>query len=296
MTRPIDTLLTALAPAIWGSTFLVTTEYLPDGYPVTVSLLRALPAGLLLLLLVRKLPPRDWLGRLFILGGLNYTLFWIALFIGAYRLPGGVAATIGSVQPLMVIFLASLLLGHRIAPLAVLAALSGLGGVALLLLGPEARLDPVGIAASLTSAAAMASGTVLSRKWQPPVSMLTFTAWQLTAGGLLLIPAALILEPPLPALTAENILGLAYLGLIGAALTCFLWLRGISRMEPSAVSALAFLSPVTATLLGWAILDQSLTPLQLTGVLIILASVWFSQHLASRPSTPKTQTVKGITT
>ena len=183
MTRPLDTLLTALAPAIWGSTFLVTTEYLPDGYPVTVSLLRALPAGLLLLLLVRRLPGREWLGRIFILGGLNYTLFWIALFIGAYRLPGGVAATIGSLQPLMVIFLARLLLGRAISLLAVLAALAGLGGVALLLLGPGARLDPLGVVAALISAAAMASGGVLSRKWQPPVNMLTFTAWQLTAGG-----------------------------------------------------------------------------------------------------------------
>ena len=294
MTRPIDTLLTALAPAIWGSTFLVTTEYLPDGYPVTVSLLRALPAGLLLLLLVRKLPSPDWLGRLFILGGLNYTLFWIALFMGAYRLPGGVAATIGSLQPLMVIFLARLLLGRRISPLAVLAALFGLFGVALLLLGPEARLDPLGIAASLTSAGAMASGMVLSRRWQPPVGMLTFTAWQLTAGGLLLIPAALLLEPPLPPLSAENWLGFLYLGLVGAALTCFLWLRGISRMEPAAVSALALLSPVTATILGWAVLEQALSQLQFIGALIILASVWMSQHASARLSPKSNRNLQRI--
>lgn len=55
-TRSTEILLTAIAPAIWGSTYLVTTEFLPAGYPVTVAMLRALPAGLLLLLVVRQMP------------------------------------------------------------------------------------------------------------------------------------------------------------------------------------------------------------------------------------------------
>lgn len=56
MPRTFDIFLTALAPAIWGSTYLVTTQWLPDGYPGLLALLRALPAGLLLLLFVRRLP------------------------------------------------------------------------------------------------------------------------------------------------------------------------------------------------------------------------------------------------
>ena len=73
----------------------------------------------------------------------------------------------------------------------------------------------------------MAAGTVLSRKWQANVSPLTFTAWQLTAGGLILLPIALFFEPALPALSATNLAGLAWLGLIGAALTYWLWFRGV---------------------------------------------------------------------
>jgi probable blue pigment (indigoidine) exporter len=61
MSRTTDVLFTALAPAIWGSTYLVTTEALPAGYPVTLAALRALPAGLLLLMITRCLPPRAWL-------------------------------------------------------------------------------------------------------------------------------------------------------------------------------------------------------------------------------------------
>ena len=63
MPRTTDILLTALAPTVWGSTYLVTTEALPADYPVTLAALRALPAGLLLLALTRCLPPRSWLGR-----------------------------------------------------------------------------------------------------------------------------------------------------------------------------------------------------------------------------------------
>lgn len=283
MKHSSDILLTALAPAIWGSTYLVTTEMLPAGYPITLAVLRALPAGLLLLALTRCLPPRAWLGRTVLLGALNFAVFWSLLFVAAYRLPGGVAATLGSLQALMVIVMARGWLGTRIRIGAVAAAVAGVFGVALLLLGPEAGLDPVGIAAGLGGAASMAAGTVLSRKWQPPVSALSFTAWQLTAGGLLLVPVALVFEPALPALTPVNLTGLVWLGLIGAALTYWLWFRGLSRLEPGAASMLGMMSPVTAVILGWLWLGQALTPLQIVGAVIVLSSVWLGQ-IANRPS------------
>ncbi|MBB3388706.1 putative blue pigment (indigoidine) exporter [Rhizobium sp. BK275] len=286
----VDVLMTAIAPAIWGSTYFVTTSFLPQGYPLTVAMLRALPAGLLLLLIVRKLPTGIWWGRAFILGALNFSFFWAMLFVSAYRLPGGVAATVGAVQPLIVIALSRLFLGKPIRFLTVVAGLIGMSGVAFLVLSPKAALDPVGVAAGLAGAVSMAFGTVLTRYWQPPVSSLTFTSWQLTAGGILLVPIALLLEPALPAPSATNILGIAYLGLIGAAFTYLLWFRGLSRIEPSAAASLGFLSPVVATLLGWLALGQSLTPTQLSGFVMVLVSVWLSQ----RSLMPKAGVVRPI--
>ena len=285
MSRSTDLLLTALAPAIWGSTYVVTTLLLPPGYPLTMALLRALPAGLLLLLLVRQLPQGRWWGRVLLLGALNFSLFWSLLFVAAYRLPGGVAATLGALQPLLVIGLARLSLGTPIRSLAIVGALAGMFGVALLVLTPQATLDPLGIAAGLLSALSMALGVVLSRRWQPPTSTLTFTAWQLVAGGVLLIPLVLLLEPVPPSLTLPNLAGIAYLSLIGAAFTYLLWFRGIARLEPATVSSLGFLSPVSAVLLGWGLLQQSLSPLQLLGMLVVLGSVWLGQ-LAQR-ATPQ---------
>ncbi len=276
-TRGTDLLLTALAPAVWGSTYIVTTEMLAGWHPLVVALLRALPAGLLLLVLVRRLPEGIWWGRSALLGALNFSVFWVLLFVSAYRLPGGVAATVGAIQPLIVVFLSRAVLGAPIRLLAVVAALGGILGVAMLVLAPGAALDLIGVAAGLGGAVSMAFGTVLTRRWQPPVPALTFTAWQLAAGGALLVPVVLWLDPPFPAPSAMNLLGLAWLGLVGAALTYILWFRGIARLGPNAAAPLALLSPVAAVLLGWWGLGETLTPVQLAGMLVVIGSIVASQ-------------------
>ncbi len=281
-TRASDLLLTAIAPAVWGSTYIVSTTFLPNFTPMTVAMLRALPAGLLLLAIVRRLPTGIWWFRSFVLGALNISIFLSMLFVAAYRLPGGIAATVAAVQPLFAVFLATLLLASPLRPASILAALVGIGGVALLVLTPHARLDAVGVAAGLIGAASMAIGNVLARKWQPPVSLLTFTAWQLTAGGLLLFPVVFIAEPAIPAPTAANLFGFVWLGLIGAALTYALWFRGIARLDSAVVSPLLFLSPLTAVLLGWTLLGQTLNVAQIAGIALVVGSIWLSQRPARR--------------
>lgn len=274
--------LTALAPIVWGSTYLVTTEMLPIGVPLTLAMLRALPAGVLLMLFLRKRPKGIWWLRVAILGALNFSLFWWLLFIAAYRLPGGVAATVGAVQPLVVLFLSHWLLNNRLSSVSVIASVTGIVGVAILLLTPSAALDTFGIIAGLAGAFSMAAGTVLSRRWHPPVSALTFTAWQLTVGGAILLPFALWFEPALPPLTTLNIVGLGYLTLIGGALTYALWFRGLAILGPSSVASLGFLSPVSAVILGWLYLNQQLSMLQFIGMMVILLSVWASQRAETK--------------
>ncbi|WP_281955898.1 EamA family transporter [Pseudophaeobacter arcticus] len=273
----LDLFLTALAPAIWGSSYIVTTSLLPGQSPLLVALLRALPAGLILLLIVRQLPPLAWIPKLLVLAALNFSLFWTLLFVSAYRLPGGVAATLGAAQPLLVVFFSAYALQTPIRPAALMAAGLSIVGVALLVLTPAAVLDFWGVLAGLGGAISMAAGVVLTRKWQPPVPPLTFTAWQLTAGGLLLIPFAAPSLEGLPLLTGGNLVGLAYMSLIGGALTYILWFRGLARIEPAKVSLLGVLSPLSAVMLGWSFLGENLTPMQITGAALALFSLWLGQ-------------------
>jgi probable blue pigment (indigoidine) exporter len=108
------------------------------------------------------------------------------------------------------------------------------------------------------------------------------SAWQLTAGGLLLLPAALMLEPMIPGLSIKNLICFKYLDLIGAAFTYLLWFCGLARIGPSAASALGFLSPVVAVLLGWILLGQGLDGVQGLGVALVLSSVWAEQKSAAK--------------
>src|SRR6059058_3762189 len=117
-TRHVDlprVALTAFAPAAWGTTYVVTTEFLPAGHPLFAGLLRALPAGLIALALTRTLPRGAWWGKAAALGVLNIGLFLPLLFVAAQRLPGGVAATLGAGQPLAVAVLSVPLLRQRLS-------------------------------------------------------------------------------------------------------------------------------------------------------------------------------------
>ncbi|MFI1970622.1 EamA family transporter [Streptomyces cinnamoneus] len=281
-------LTTALAPAVWGSTYLVTTELLPPGRPLLAAVIRALPAGLLLIGITRRLPQGQWWWRAAVLGALNIGAFFALLFIAAYRLPGGVAATIGAVQPLLAAGLAAGLLRERLSPRTAAAGLAGVAGVSLLVLRADARLDGLGVAAALAGAVVMATGVVLSKRWTSPAPLLATTGWQLTAGGLMLLPVALFVEGPPPAsLTTENVLGYGYLALIGSAVAYALWFRGIRALTPTKVTFLGLLSPVVATLLGWIALGQELTAPQIAGGLVVIASLVVAQTTPKSPKAPK---------
>jgi probable blue pigment (indigoidine) exporter len=277
--------VTALAPAIWGSTYLVTTEWLPPDRPLLATTVRALPAGLALLPFARTLPTGMWLWRALVLGTLNVGAFNFLLFVAAYRLPGGVAAMIMAVQPMVVLVLAALLIKDRIRFPHVAACLLGAGGVVLLVFEGTAAPDPVGVAAALAAAATMATGITLTKLWGRPggVGLLAFTGWQLTAGGLVSLPFTVVVEGLPSTLTGANIAGFGYLVVLGAVLSYAIWFRGIERLPAFAVSFLALGSPIVAALLGYLFLHQTLSLLQVVGIVVILAAVLLAQPRPTRP-------------
>ena len=280
--RWADVLLTAFAPMIWGSTYIVTTQVLPPDRPFTAALIRVLPSGLLLLLCTRRLPaPRDW-GRLLVLSALNIGAFQALLFVAAYRLPGGLAAVVGAIQPLLVMALAWGVEQRRPLGATVWAAVAGVVGMGILLLSPGTIFEPVGILAALAGAASMATGTYLTRRWRLDMPVLALTGWQLMLGGLMLAPVAWFADAPLPGITLWQALGYLYLSMAGALLAYALWFRGIARLTPVAVSSLGLLSPLTAVVLGWVLLGQTIRGFAFVGLAMVFASILAVQWTASR--------------
>lgn len=208
-----------------------------------------------------------------VLGGLNIGVFFALLFVAAYRLPGGIAATVGAVQPLIVAGLAAWVLKDRLSLKVVISGITGAAGVGLLVLQSQARLDGVGVLAALGGAVSMATGVVLAKKWGKAEKPLTLTAWQLVAGGFLLVPLMLVVEGPPPALSAPNVGGYVYLSFVGTAMAYALWFRGIQCLPVTAPSFLGLLSPVVTALLGWLALGEQLSPLQALGGILVLGSI-----------------------
>jgi probable blue pigment (indigoidine) exporter len=264
---------TAFTPVVWGTTYFTATQFLPSGRPLLAATVRALPVGLVFIARSRKLPTGDWWWRAFILGALNIGAFFALLFVAAFRLPGGVAAIAGGFQPLVAATIGAVVLGEpftrRTAGLCAVAV----AGVAMLVLTPAARLDSVGLLAAMGGTLSMATGIVLTKRWGRPVDLITFTGWQLTGGGLILLPLLVIFEGFPDQITARNLVGFTWLAVIGTGVAYSLWFRGIQRLPIATVSFLVLLSPLVATLLGWFALDQHLRPIQLLGGALVASAV-----------------------
>ncbi|MHA2940245.1 EamA family transporter [Vibrio sp. RC27] len=267
--------LTAIAPIIWGSTYIVTSELLPENYPVTASTLRALPAGLILVLLTRSLPSGHWWCRLVTLAFLNVGFFFYCLFYAATHLPGGMAALVMSISPIVVIVLSYFLLKNQLNIRQLVASFFAIGSMALLLFNEQAELNVEGVVIGVFGAISMSFGIVLTKHWGSPQTMtlLGFTGWQLLLGGSMLLPLALWSEGVPNEITIKNTIGYGYLSIVGAILAYALWFNGISKLPTLTISILGFLSSLSAVLLGYIFLGQSLNLLQGVGMLGLFAAI-----------------------
>jgi probable blue pigment (indigoidine) exporter len=239
------TALTAIAPATWGTTYVVTTELLPPDRPLLSGVLRILPAGVAVVLLTRVLPRGRWWWRCGVLGLLNLGAFNALLFAAAYRLPGGVAATLTSMQPLLVAAVAAIALRERPTVWRLGWGVAGVAGVGLMVLRGDTELDLLGVLAGGAAALAMATGIVLLKRWGRPegVGLVGFTGWQLAAGGLALVPLALVVEGPPPSFDAAAIAGYLWLAVIGTLVAYVFWFQGVERLPVAAVSFLVSALP-----------------------------------------------------
>lgn len=281
---------TMLAPITWGTTYVTITELLPDGRPLFVAAMRVVPAGLVLLIagtIASRWRPRgsEW-WQTALLSVFNFGIFFPLLIAAVYRLPGGVAAAVGGLQPLMVVAVTRVLTGRRPRRAEVIVGLVAALGVGLVVLRPNAGLDPVGLLAAFGANVSFAIGVVLTKKFPAPTNRIAATGWQLLMGGVVLVPLAAFVEGAPPAFTGRTVAGFAYLSIIATALAFVLWFNGVRRLPTAAPPLLGLAGPVTGVVLGWVILGQPLSPVQLVGFAIVLGAITYGAALPGSSRLP----------
>jgi len=269
--------ITAIAPIAWASTYPVIRHLLPADEPITTALIRALPAGLLLLLIARRRPRGHWWWRSVVLGILNFAAFFILTTVSAHLLPTSVATVTTTAGPVFMILLAWAILRERPTVAALAGAALGVIGVVLLVGAATGRIDPLGVAASLGAMVLSSVGAILARKWSDGTPLLASTAWQLIAGGLILLPIALLVEgvPAVP--TPLQLAGYAWLSIVATAIAFVAWFAGLRALPAQRVGIIGLLNPVTGVLIGTVIAGEHLAPLQWIAIAIVLSGVVVGQ-------------------
>jgi Predicted permease, DMT superfamily len=274
--------LTAVAPIAWGSTYFVTREFLPADAPLWGSAIRALPAGLVLLVLARRLPSGSWWWRSLVLGLLNFGLFFVLVYLSALWLPSSIASSLMALAPLVLAGFGWAMLGERPTLWMGAGAALGIGGVLLVVGTGGGGITPLGVLSSLTALVMSSAGAVLNKKWGAGLPVLATTAWQAVAGGLLLVVIAAVCEGPPPQIDGPALAGFAYISLISTALASVCWFYGLTKLTAGSVGIIGLLNPVTGVLLGTVFAGDRLNPAQGAGILLVLAGILVGRRRSDR--------------
>nr|WP_274636608.1 EamA family transporter [Microbacterium bovistercoris] len=280
-------LITAIAPIAWGSTYFVTRQVLPDA-ALWGGVIRCLPAGLIVLLWVRRAPHGSWWWRSLVLGALTVGGLNVLVFVVAQRLPTSLAATLMSLSAAAMLLLSRLILDQRPRPAAVAGAVVGIVGVVIMMGWGAGPIDPWGVVASVTAMLSSSLGFILTVRWGPDVPPLTMTAWQLTAGSIVVLPFAVLVEGAPPALDVPALAGFAYVILVATVLAYAAWFTGLRHLTGGAVGVIGLLNPVTGVVLGVVLAGERFGPAQAVGLVLVITGVMLGAR------TPRTADRTGL--
>jgi len=270
---------------VWGSTYLAIAIAVQTLPPLLYAGLRFMLAGLLLTAWlafrgVELRVSRRELGGAAVVGILMLCVANGLVVLAERTVPSGVAALIVASIPLCIVIY-RMVAGERVGPDLLAGVLLGLGGVAILVVpgGLSGAIDPIGALMLFGATLSWALGTFLSPRLETPRNVLVSTAYQMLAGGVVLIVVALArgelahLDPG--TFSLRSLIAFGYLVVFGSlvAFSAYTWL--LQNASVSLVSTYAFVNPVVAVVLGALILAEPITPTILLGAAVIVVAVAF---------------------
>lgn len=271
---------------IWGSTYLgirFAIETLP---PFLMAGTRFIVAGSLLYGYLRfkgaPAPKRIHWRNMTVVGGLLLLGGNGLVTLAEQHVPSGLAALMISGTPLWIALLGWLFFdGLRPRGRLAVGLLGGLFGV-ILLVDPTdiiagKGINPWGILLLITAELCWSIGSLYSRRVEVPQDPMLATGMEMLAGGVLLYLVATVTgewgQLDLGAVSLKSAAALAYLTIFGSliAFSAYIWL--LNTVTPARATTYAYVNPVVALFLGWALADEPLSLRTLVAAGIIIASV-----------------------
>lgn len=269
-----------LAASIWGAACVVVKAVLPVIPPIPLVTIRLFIAAALFggIAWWKGLKPaRKDLPFLALIGLLGYPGVLALQSIGTDLTNASMAALVTSSPPVLIAFLAWLLLGEKLRWQHGAALLISFAGLFLIAGLPvfQGSLSGLGIAFLVSSAVSMAFYTVLSKRLNQGYSPVLVQTYGLLFGFLGILPFGLITWQPLPPLGPPVLVGVLYLSVLSTAVAFYLWNLGFTLLASGTGSLFYFFQPVVGVLVA-TLVGEQLTKSQWLGAVGILAGILLS--------------------
>jgi drug/metabolite transporter (DMT)-like permease len=281
----------ALFVALWATGFIGARYAMPWAEPFSFLAVRFLITIVILALIAVPLRARMVSGRAAfdsaIAGALMHGVYLGGVFWAIDNgMPAGLAALVIGLQPLITAIAAGPVLGETVLPRHWAGLAIGFVGVTLVLWPKLAvvggGVTPANTAACVVAVLGMAAGTIWQKRFGGATDLVAGTAWQYVGG---LVPAAILafaLETGAYTLTGELVFAMAWLVLVLSVGAIFLLMYLIRHGAMSRVASLFYLVPAVTALLAWLLFDETLSVVQLAGMVIATTGVWLATQRGTR--------------
>ena len=258
----------------WGYTWILAKIALREVAPFAFAAQRSLAGAVCLFvalpLMGYSLRLRGWKKTL-IIGAIQTGLFLVLQTWTLVEAGPGKTAVLIYTMPIWTLFLARLIIGEHVAGSQWLAAAIALAGLVLIIEPWNLHSGKLAIGLGVAAAGSWAWSTVMVKKWRQELNadLLTFTAWQMMFGALLLYAVAWAVPEPATHWSGQYIGILAVLGVVSNAICWFLWLYVLEHL-PAWQASLSILGvPVVALLSSRLQLDERIAAMELCGIVLI---------------------------
>ena len=276
----IKAILAGLAFAfIWSSAFTSARIIVTNAPPLTVSAIRFLVAGLIVLTIARyagqslRLSQSQW--RLTIVFGLCQNALYLGLnFVSMQWIEASLAAIIAASLPLWVGLLGWLIWGERVSLLGILGLFFGIAGVAMIM-GTRLTqgVDPLGVLLCVIGALALATATLVVRGASAGGNILTVVSYQMLVGSAALWVPALLFETWDFTWTPIVVAAFLYTIFIPGILATILWFWLVHRIGATRAATFHFLNPFLGVAVAAVFLGEAIGILDIFGVAVITLGI-----------------------